>query len=305
MVTGLVTNSYPNVPCEYSHVTRAMCHSVFSNKIPHIVRFYDKEMVKEPVGIAVIEGRLSFEYYVKCIKQKRIVKDMQDHPSSFEQTFRDFLLFKTFFKAKRPLIIAEGKSDRIYLRAAARTIFATDTIFYDAGTKAFNFDVFQFPQRVHDLTGLASGTGNLTRGLVKLRDFTRRYPNLNPSQPVIFLIDFDEGSKSFVEQAKKLFNAKISSTNTEDFVRLMPGIFLVRTPSVKGSEPSFIESFLPSKVLTTEIEGKMFSSAAKIDPERNFGKVRMAQHVSLNSDHIKIDGFMPLLERIRTAIISV
>lgn len=302
-VTGLIVNHKPNVDADDYRSTRAMCHHLFSGKKPFIERFYD-ESVQEPLDDNVIEGRLSFLFYVCSSVRGRSSKQIQYQPTAREKLFKEFMTYKTFYKQQKPLIIPEGKSDKIYLRATALKNYLGDPVFVDnSGAKpALAFQSFGFPERVQNILGLAGGTGNLAKGLERLKDFSKRYSVIKPQSPVIFLIDNDSGAEPVVEKAKKLFGAKFTDDNSEDFVKLMDGIYVVRTPPIAVSNSSYIEAFLPPNILNVPLSGKTFSPASTFDNSKHFGKVRLAQHVEANAGTIGFLGFAPLFDRLKAAI---
>ena len=302
-VTGLVVNHHVNVDADDYRETRAMCHHLFRGEKPFIRRHYDP-ITNEDVDDLVIEGRLSFQYHVCTTSKGRTHKQIQYQQTAREKLYREFLIFKTFYRQTKPLIIPEGKSDRIYLRAAAFQNHLNDPTFVDAssGKPVLSFRVYDFPQRMHDLVGLAGGTGNLAKGLEKLREFSSRFPNVKPASPVIFLVDNDSGAEPFVDKARKLYGATFTDDNSEDFVKILDGVYVVRTPPMATSNSSYIEAFLPPAVLGVTLGSKTFSPASKIDSAKHFGKVRLAQHVEANAASIDFSAFIPLFERLRSAI---
>lgn len=169
MATGLVVNRTPNVTAEYYKRTRAMCHRAFVSKTAYAHRFFDddSEEINAPASMSYIEGRLSHIYAVRSKSDTRDLKTQQDKAQSYFQLYRDFLLFKTFYKQDRPLIITEGESDRVYLRLAARALFDTTSPFLydDNGTEKLAFRTQNYTKRLAEVVSLSGGTGNIIKTL--------------------------------------------------------------------------------------------------------------------------------------------
>lgn len=110
-VTGLVTNNKIGIQRYYWKNTRAMCYNYFKKG-----EFYT------PTGNGKSEqllGRLSFinqiDKYNNCLlKKSRTVFNLNTR----EKMYRDYIFYEKFYNNKKPIIVTEGKTDILYLRAA-------------------------------------------------------------------------------------------------------------------------------------------------------------------------------------------
>jgi RNA-directed DNA polymerase len=303
-VTGLTVNTKVNIPKEYHKNTRAMCHRLFQGNEAREDRFSLTAEEQTTASLLYVEGRLSYQYFIKNRFDLKTLKEKQDKRSSFDKTYRDFLLFKIFYRSQKKLVITEGESDSIYLDTAVKIIFPEDDDFRsidDHNVRRKTYRVLARTSRLVDVLGLGGGTGNLIRAIVQLKDFSRSYPNLVPTQPVVILIDNDAGAKPFLKQVRSVWGASFEQGNSEPFLRIKKGLYVVRTPPVGGQEVTYIESFLPANVLNVSLGGKTFSPEDNFDTSAHFGKVRLAQYTATNAATINFGGYAPLLERVRAA----
>ncbi|EIZ7350267.1 RNA-directed DNA polymerase, partial [Salmonella enterica] len=135
-VTGLTINSFVNVDRKYSNKTRALAHSLYSKgeyKLPD-------EDGKLVVGsIEKLEGRFGFIDQIdkfnnirnKLSKQPEKHAPVQIKLNNYrlklnvrEKAYSKFIYFKFFHGHVAPTILTEGKTDRVYLKSAIRSLSA-------------------------------------------------------------------------------------------------------------------------------------------------------------------------------------
>lgn len=113
-VTGLVVNKKISVPKEYYKNTRAMAHSLYKNGY---------FLIDDEVGtIEQLEGRFSFINQINLYNIDNKKKDMW-HLNSKEKQYQKFMIYKTFYANEKPLIITEGKTDVLYIKAALKKYY--------------------------------------------------------------------------------------------------------------------------------------------------------------------------------------
>jgi RNA-directed DNA polymerase len=126
-VTGLIVNRKINVPREYRHNVRAMVHSLFrkgSFQIYGSVTTDGVTMLGMRDGsLDELQGRLGFidgiDLYNKTVAD---AKDEPNHLSTKESMYRQFLIYRDFYTAEKPVILCEGKTDIVYIKHATRSL---------------------------------------------------------------------------------------------------------------------------------------------------------------------------------------
>ena len=141
-VTGLVTNAKVNTRSEYRHTVRAMVHRLLNTGSFQIKRItHDNKgnpvESEEDGTLEQLNGMLSFIDSVRTFRKKKITtkskakKKSKDHKEldGNEKTYRQFLLFRNFYAASDPLVVCEGKTDNIYLKAAIKRFIGVSPTF--------------------------------------------------------------------------------------------------------------------------------------------------------------------------------
>lgn len=115
-VTGLTVNKKVNVPRVYYKKTRAMAYSLYKNGYFVIdnKKYFQNHMHK-------LEGRFSFIQRLVNFN-RMITEDKKTILSTREKDYRNFLFFKYFYSNEKPLIVTEGKTDILYLKAALKNM---------------------------------------------------------------------------------------------------------------------------------------------------------------------------------------
>ena len=118
-VTGLIVNQKVNIPSDYYETVAAMCHHLFMDG----ECFITVGGVKKPFPRHKLRGRLAFIYQVRGKGPKTVQNEeagevkSQTLWSSFK-LFEQFLNYVDLYGAKRPVILCEGVTDNIYIKAA-------------------------------------------------------------------------------------------------------------------------------------------------------------------------------------------
>jgi hypothetical protein len=120
------------------------------------------------------------------------------------------------------------------------------------------------------------------------------------TQPVIVLVDNDDGGKKLFGLAKAKSGVNISFETTDQFYYLGLNLYLVKTPEqVAAPHTSRMETFFEAAVLATELGGKTFDADKEHDAPGKYGKFVFATRViEPNAGKIDFSGFAPLLDRI-------
>lgn len=126
-VTGLTVNKKINVSKIYYKNTRAMAYSLYKNGEFKI------DGIKDGT-INQLEGRFSFinqlDIYNNFEKNRtKKEKGKKDGIKSWniynsrEKEYQKFLFYKYFFMNQKPLIVTEGKTDILYIKAALKNLY--------------------------------------------------------------------------------------------------------------------------------------------------------------------------------------
>jgi hypothetical protein len=326
-VTGLVVNKKINIKQEYYKTSRAMCHKLFNTgtfEIPgalspsHIAE--DPRIEKAPSTIRRLEGILNFIHTTKNLSDHRPIIEKQDKPTSQWRTFRDFLFYKYFSAMDAPLIICEGITDSIYLKAALKNSEkAYPSLFVSGDENPFKVRFFKYSKRNRELLHLSGGTGELAKLVGSYNSQRKKFPHWQPQHPVIIITDNDQGAKNKKEKkkgknaaaavfsaAKTVSNSLEISINTNDtFYHITDNLFLVKTPHVGKKIETCIEDLFSQETRKTKISGKSFNPENDYDTATQYGKKDFAEKVIMqHSSKIDFSGFIPLLDRIEQTIYS-
>ena len=120
LVTGLTVNKKVNIRASYYRSARAMCDSLF--EIGSYVWAGDFAAAVPISNMQRLEGVLNHIHYVKNASDQRDDKEKRERPSSPAKLYGELLFYKNFVNLDRPLILCEGITDNVYLKAAIRKL---------------------------------------------------------------------------------------------------------------------------------------------------------------------------------------
>tara|TARA_R110001599_G_scaffold64167_2_gene180561 strand:- start:1193 stop:2905 length:1713 start_codon:yes stop_codon:yes gene_type:complete len=316
MVTGLVSNKYPNIPSERIRLARSAVNRLLRNKSikidPFCETFKNNCEVESDQNNALVvdqfaklDGQMAYFYQTKDRNDKRDSKKKFFAPSGIARTYRQFLMYKYFIRGAHPILLTEGPSDIIYLKSYLRAkninlegLSRTD----DSGDGQVLCQFYNFPDLPGKLLGLTGGSGNIKIFIEQYKDFTRLLSKDLIRRPFIILLDNDDGIKDFLSAANTAFGQKITIDSDEEFYVLTKGLALVKTPVIAGKSKSCIEDFFPNSVIKKELNGKKFSPNSNADPDKYFGKNALAKYVYDNKKSINYGDFSKIVERISNAV---
>lgn len=320
MVTGLIVNDKVNIASEYYRRARAMCDALFQTghyyKSMHPPEKEGDEPKPELINnLNPLEGILSFIYSITQTEERRLVQDQRQKPRAIRELYRRFLFYKHCVALQKPLVITEGKTDAVYLRAAIKRRTQFHPKLGQLNQDSFEFAVRFFsygreigrrgkqPQPASEIMDLGGGTGDLRSILMDYlynidgKKDRKPFKHKPMQHPVILVLDNDSGLKDVAALIKTNFGIAISTKTTDPFYRIRDNIYLVKTP--EGASESCIEDLFPKKWLKRKLNGKTFNPNSKIDIATEYSKEVFAKSVVLpNAGQIDFEGFDPLLDRI-------
>jgi len=242
-------------------------------------------------------------------QNKSLVKNTKK-PSSFEKDYHDFLYYKDFYANNEPVLICEGKTDNIYLRAAIEhhaDKFPKLASKDKKGNVVLKVRLYNYTQTTNKIMHLSGGTGDLCKFLKAYNFEHNRVKSASTNKPVVLLIDNDDGAhgKGGIYQAiKEAMKLTTKPDGTKDSYAIFHNLCVIPTPQKPGGKHSMIEDFFEPKLLKTKINGKRFNPSNKnFDRKKEYGKYLFAtQVVKKNKASINFDGFIPILERISNVL---
>lgn len=317
-VTGIVVNSKVNVRSEYSRDVRAKVCSLLNNNA-----FYVNKTFRNDAGSWEVEtsdgkdvqlrGMLSFIDSVRLFERRRSEQIPPDaHIPRLElkemdgcsRVYRKFLLFTQFYKPARPLIICEGKTDNVYIRCALRSLAASHPKLIKNSGKSLEclIDFFSYSKTSDRILHLAGGTGDLGNFIANYANEFSKFKKIDARNPVLILIDNDSGSNQIFSIIKKVTKSPVNIDGSLTFYPIKDNLYVVPIPKIGGKETT-IEDFFTKKVLSTKLNGKVFSGTDKFDAATQYGKHLFAEHViKKNKDKISFSKFGVILNNIEAAL---
>ncbi len=309
VTTGLMVNEKVNIRQEYFRAARHMCKALFMTgsyyrMVPAILAggaIGDSPIKEVITSLNPLGGTLAHIYQVKNTADLRDDDMKKAKPTATRSLYFRFLFYKNFVAHPMPLIVPEGKTDSVYLRAAIQYLTAYHPRLGEivGGKLEAKIRFMNFSTTVHDVMQLGHGT---SEQLFLIRDYEkhlRAYSHAPLAHPVIVLFDNDDGAKSLFGYAKNKGHPKIGLDSTEAFYHLGYNLYLVKTPELGSGKKSCIEDLFPSALLKTLVDGKVFDPNKEHDEAGKYGKVVFAKRVVIaNAAAIDFSGFATLLDRI-------
>ncbi len=329
-VTGLVVNEKIGVKKEYRRTVKAMCNSLFHTGS------YTKIINDEHVegSIRELEGKLNFIDSVDRHNRINYPDKLSVHYqhrhhgvrsrevwSSREKTLSKFLFYKWFYASDKTTILCEGKTDNVYLSSAIYRLKDKYPLLIDAKAKSgepkslVNF--MDYSRRTKFILELAGGTSYLANFIDSYKDRFEFYKADKPEQPVIIILDNDDGlekSGGIISKLQSISNLGIypkppkkgdmkSKIKKSEFIHVVHNLYLVITP-LDNDKDTMIEDLFDKKLWDTPLNKRTFDPSEKKEPKANYyGKNDFATKVvKKNKDTINFDGFIPLLDRVQKAI---
>lgn len=314
LTTGLLVNEKVNIRPEYYRTVRSMCSSLFNTgsyfrMIPatlHGGKLGEPEVKDISMSLALLQGRLEHIYHVRNSVDRRESAEKKKHPTATRRLYHRFLFYKNFAALDRPLIIAEGKTDVIYLRSAIEKLstFHPKLGSIENGKLKTVVQFMKYTRTVHDVLQLGGGTGDFKFFMLWYKGFLSKFKHRPLSHPVVLLIDNDDGAKEIFSVSKELGVMHLSYKSKDLFYRFYGNLYLVKSlEMVNSNEKSCIEDLFDPAVKAIELDGKKFDPNKKNNEPKKYGKALFAEKVIRpNVATIEFNNFGPLLDRIVAVI---
>lgn len=296
LVTGLVANRQINPPAEFYKTARAMCSSLFMSGKIHRHIHVDGLTKTAPCSRSVLRGYLAHIYLIKHKSNKigRILN--QNAWPNYYKLHRYFLDYVNFYDNDKICVLTEGKTDIIYMQSALHSLNSKFPTLYSDGKTALQF--LRNTDLSSDVQHLSGGSGDLSKFINQYASISKRYKAAGQTQPVIIILDDDEGAKEIKSTLKNKLSIKYVG-GKDDFYHVVDNLYVIFTPN-KTSSDKMMEDLFGDDALKQELGGKKFEpNSKKFDNTKHYGKDRFAsQIVAKMRDTLDFSGFKPLIKRI-------
>ena len=314
-VTGLVVNKKISVPKEYYKNTRALAHSLYKNGY---------FLIDDEVGtIEQLEGRFSFINQINLYNIDNKKKNMW-HLNSKEKQYQKFMIYKTFYANEKPLIITEGKTDVLYIKAALKKYykyFPNLITKKDNGNFVFHVNFFKRKQKhSYYLNLVKDGADTIkniysncyiktknNKNITTVHDF-KKLCGERETNPVILIFDNEMVSNKDRPLKKFLNEIKVNASQKDKlkenlYINICDNLYLC-TYQLNNKEACEIEieDLFPADVLEHEINGRKFSKKDSTHDNGFYGKNEFSQYVYSNYESIDFSNFISLLSAINEII---
>ncbi|QQS88574.1 retron Ec67 family RNA-directed DNA polymerase/endonuclease [Fusobacterium canifelinum] len=310
-VTGLTVNKKINVSRKYYKYTRAMAYSLYKNGEFNIDGIDGT--------INQLEGRFSFinqlDKYNNSESEKRKKFIARNVLNSREKQYQNFLFYKYFFMNEKPLIVTEGKTDILYIKAALKNLYneypnlitkeENEFIFkisFLKRTKLLKYFFNLSPDGADSMKNIYNYFGDKNSKFYDFYNYFKKLTNLEALNPVILVFD-NEATENSKKPLKKFLNHIFSDKNDNDkknlisYVRtkfklkIINNLYLLTINLVDGLEECEIED------LFFEDTYKKFSFD-KINPNKD----KFSKNILKNYKNIDFSKFKPFLNNLESIL---
>jgi len=303
-VTGLIVNKKVSVKREYYKNTHAMANTLYRTK--------EYTIDGNNGTLNQLEGRFTFIDQID--KYNNSIDGVKHHTeclSRREKKYQEFLFYKYFCVNMLPLVLTEGKTDKIYIKTALRSLSSKYNHFISNKDDKYEYKVsfLKRSSRLEYLFGInKDGAAPLTN-VIKLYKNTEKSNNGNyakklierynvvPNSPVILLYDneFDEKDSPIKQliRGQKIDEDKLKK---ELFVRLVANLYVQVIPITDGKKKCEIEDLLGVDVDKIIIDGRKFDRKGKKNKEEYYNKDIFSHYVEQHESDFDYSGFVMLFD---------
>ncbi len=198
--------------------------------------------------------------------------------------------FKYFYANEKPLIVTEGKTDVIYLKAALKKMYRDYPELVtrdDKGGFHYNLSFLKKSMRLKNYLNIQSDGADTMKNiyLYYSKQSNKNYPqyikefeNIRGSRPQnVVIMLFDNELKEKDRPISKFCKGTVKDEQKVELqdklhISLETNLFLMVTPLKEGKEISDIEDLFPDEVLNIEIDGKNLLKMINMIQKRIMGK---------------------------------
>lgn len=313
-VTGLIVNQKLSVARTYFKNTKAMAHSLYTQG--------DFKIGGLPGTIKQLEGRFSFINQLDRYNNK--LDKFSGHTfrelNGREKQYQKFLFYKYFFFNEKPIVVTEGKTDIIYLKAALKKHYAEyPNLITKKSDGSFEFKIsfLRKSKRLFYFFGINQDGADAMKNLYNFfspnvggkkcypdyLNYFSKVCDCNPKNPVILVFDNELANdkkplSNFLKHAR--LETSIGELKKDLNIKLINNgnLFLVTNPLIGDKTECEIEDLFGSETLDHEIKGKKFSPKDKYDINKYYGKEMFSKYILANYKKIDFSNFRILLNNL-------
>jgi hypothetical protein len=304
-VTGLVVNKVLNAPSEYRRSLRAMVHRFCTTGAFELHRSVldatgNTVLAAQAGTRAQLRGMLTFAVHVETWRARN-VKPRPPKLTPTEKLLGEFMFYIEFANPAMPLILTEGETDPVYLRAALSSLAPTFPSLVAPGSAPPKVMVklHRNSSTSGRLFGLKGGSGQLKNFIVDYGNRYRKIKGPKGQHPVIVLLDNDSGASQILNVLKN----KIAVVVGQQVFHVSDNLYVVLSSPYDPAVSHCIEDCFDAATLATTLSGKKFNPADNFDPATEYDKVWFANKVvKPKTDTIDFTGFNGLLTAVAAAV---
>lgn len=336
-VTGLTVNNKVNVNRDFYLKTRAMAHCLYNTG--------EFSIDGTKASIIQLEGRFSFINQLdkhQNIKKFNMLSSPEKKQNFFsnlflnsrEKEYQKFLFYKYFWSNSKPLIMTEGKTDILYIKAALKKYYKEyPELIEKIGEDKFHYKIsfFKRSDRMKFFFSFVSdGADNLSNifnyyidNFDDKKNKSFNYCNYFKNKlsipfknPIIILYDNEGPGKPLHKAIDHVFNRLIGNKNDEKkkekrekteglkkslnastpfAENILENIYFLTNPKLEDKNTE-IEDLLTNITNNLELDGKSFN---KDGGKNNLGKNILSQYVYKNYKKIDLNSLKPILDNIK------
>lgn len=314
-VTGIVVNKKLNVIRKYYKDTRAMAYNLYKTGEYTI----DGE---KKGSIQQLEGRFSYiNQFDKYNNKLGLEKHQFEYLNGRERAYSQFLFYKYFFANGKPLIITEGKTDIIYLKAALKKMWKEYPEFIaknEKGQFEYKISFLKRSKRIeyflniktdgadtlNNIMEFYGGSGNPKYS--KYIKYLKKISDRKPSNIVVLMFDNElENKESPISKfSRRWLKGKQDELKKENWLYMQDNLYVATTPLVPEYDQTDIEMLFDEEIQNIEIDGRTLDKSGKKDKEKYFNKEIFSKYIMKNYDNIDFENFKPIFENLKEMIIS-
>lgn len=300
-VTGVIVNKKLNINHDYYKKTRAMANSLYST---------GEFIINGELGNSnQLEGRFSFvdnldRYNNVHNSAKKNIWILNGR----EREYQKFLFYKYFCRNEKPVVLTEGKTDQIYIKAALKRLYKAYPKLVEKNDNRFSFKInfFKKTKRMEYFFKIKPNGGDTlinifnmytgSNGLPNYYDYFTLKNEMLSQNPIFVLLDNEQKHKDKpLNKLKNSIGIKDEIINSKNF---KGNLYILTNPLVKGLDECEIEDLFDDQVLGLKLGNKSFSREKNYDKNEFYGKKIFSEYIMDNYETIDFDLFKPLLDEI-------
>jgi len=216
-----------------------------------------------------------------------------------------------FYANDKPTILTEGKTDNVYLITAINVLASSFPALAKVKTKNTPYELLirfvKYSERTRFLLELHGGADYLKDFVIGYKTQLKQFTAPMPVNPVVIIVDNDEGPRDLLNYVAKITDASIYPTSLNiktdirvaNFVHIFHNLYLVTTQLGANDCLTDIEYFFKDIDRLRKYNGKCFNTVGNRDADKDLSKDAFAQYiVKAQKKNVDFDGLKPLLNRV-------